>query len=173
MKKPLVIIINGVGGVGKDTICDIVGKYYKTMIVSTITDVKKAGSLIGWQGSKSLKDRGFLSDLKDLCTEYYDYPFKKAVSDYESFLNTHDDILFIYVREPQEIEKLRLYIKKDGRADICTLLIKSDRFSQSYGNHADDDVELYNYDYIFNNNCSIEELEDSFMEFFKGRIINE
>ena len=33
MKKPLIIIINGAGGVGKDTICDIVGKYYKTKVV--------------------------------------------------------------------------------------------------------------------------------------------
>ena len=35
-----IIIINGQGGVGKDTICDIVKKYYGVKIVSSIDMIK-------------------------------------------------------------------------------------------------------------------------------------
>ena len=31
-----VVIINGKGGVGKDFLCDIVGKYYKTKVISVV-----------------------------------------------------------------------------------------------------------------------------------------
>ena len=37
----LVIVINGSGGVGKDSICSIVGKHYSTMNISSVDPIKK------------------------------------------------------------------------------------------------------------------------------------
>ena len=62
--KRTVIIINGRGGVGKDSICEIVAKHYHTAIVSTIDDVKEAARCIGWEGGKEAKDRALLSASK-------------------------------------------------------------------------------------------------------------
>lgn len=162
-----VVLINGRGGSGKDTVCDIAGKHYKTYTYSTITDVKDAAWHIGWRGGKESKDRAFLSDLKDLCTKYYDHPFNKAVEMYECFVYSAYDVLFLHVREPEEIEKLRQYIKLDGRATVYTLLIQSDRTAGPLGNHADDDVENYDYDFTFQNNYPLDQLDKEFTEFFR------
>ena len=64
MKNKTVIVINGVGGVGKDTLCDIASKYYKVMNVSSVDPIKDAARILGWDGAKEPKDRKFLSDLK-------------------------------------------------------------------------------------------------------------
>ena len=81
-----VFIINGSGGVGKDTFVDLVDhnlshKYrYLTMNFSSVDKVKKVAEIIGWDVySKTEKDRKFLSDLKLLCTEYNDMPFNDIV----------------------------------------------------------------------------------------------
>ena len=37
--KKTVIIINGKGGVGKDTLCDFISKYYPTRKISSITPI--------------------------------------------------------------------------------------------------------------------------------------
>lgn len=168
IKEQMVIIINGRGGSGKDTVCEIVKNHYKTMVISAVDDVKKAAWCIGWDGGKELKDRAFLSALKDLCSQYYDFPFKQAVKMYEFFVRTHYDVLFIHIREPNEIERMRQYIKADGRTSVCTLLVTSERTEGIYGNHADDDVDGYDYDYVFHNDCPLEQLDEVFMGFFEG-----
>lgn len=166
--RQIVIIINGRGGVGKDTICDIVAKHHTAIKVSTITDVKKAAEYLGWEHGKEPKDRAFLSALKDLSTKYYNHPFKAAVAEYNAFVYLKRcEVLFVHVREPEEIRKLRMYIKKDGRADVYTLLIRSKRGAKEYGNHADDCVEEYGYDFYFDNDCGLEELDEVFMKKWK------
>ena len=49
--------------------------------------------------------------------------------------------------------------------------IRSNRIKDSYGNRADDDVEKYDYDMIFDNDCHIEELESEFMKFWTQEMI--
>lgn len=51
-----IIVINGAGGVGKDTLCDFASKYYKTMNVSSVDPIKEAAYILGWKGTKQLKD---------------------------------------------------------------------------------------------------------------------
>lgn len=167
-KKKTVIIINGRGGSGKDTICDVVGRHYKTFNISTIDEVKAAALCIGWNGGKEPKDRAFLSELKALSIKYYNHPFNQAVRMYNFFINSDFDILFIHVREPSEIEKLRRHIKFDGMASVYTLLVLSERATGIYGNHSDDEVEDYTYDYTFVNDCRLEQLDETFMTFFEG-----
>ena len=172
--KKTVIIINGRGGAGKDSICEIVAKFYHTAIVSTIDDVKRAARYIGWEGGKEPKDRAFLSDLKDLCSKYYDHPFKEAVNQYEQWLSEDCyDVLFVHVREPEEIEKLRKYIKDDGKVRVITLLIDTSILPTASGNHADDEVDNYDYDFIFTNDCDLDDLEYYFIKFWESKVIAE
>lgn len=72
-----VIIINGKGGVDKDTLCDIAAYYYLVKNVSTIDPFKEiARKYAGWNGEKDLKSRKFLSDLKQLFIDYNDTPMR-------------------------------------------------------------------------------------------------
>ena len=60
----VVIVINGAGGVGKDTLCELASLHFKVFNVSSITPIKEIASMCGWSGAKDDKSRKFLSDLK-------------------------------------------------------------------------------------------------------------
>ena len=56
MKKE-VVVINGTGGSGKDTFISKVSKYAKIYNFSSIDKVKEIATLVGWNGTKTEKDR--------------------------------------------------------------------------------------------------------------------
>ena len=58
-----VVIINGKGGVGKDTLCDIVSKKYCVSNVSSITPIKQIAQMGGWKGGKENKDRNTILNI--------------------------------------------------------------------------------------------------------------
>ena len=45
--KKLVMVINGAGGVGKDTLCEFAMKHFKVMNISSITPIKELAALAG------------------------------------------------------------------------------------------------------------------------------
>lgn len=164
-----VIIINGSGGVGKDTLCDIVGKHYCTMNISSIDPIKEIAYSNGWKGDKDAKSRKFLADLKRIFTEYNELPQKYLYNKYEEFLSNEKQILFVHIREPEEICKF----KKKIKCRCMTLLIRGRENTNCYWNNtADDNVENYNYDYFYVNNKKLEDVEKDFMEFFNFILIN-
>ena len=71
-----IFIINGSGGVGKDTFVELVSEFASIMNFSSVDKVKDIAKEIGWNGTKTEKDRKFLSDLKILTAEYCDMPFQ-------------------------------------------------------------------------------------------------
>ena len=162
MKKVL-LIINGPGGVGKDTLCDLGSKHFKVYNTSTIIPIKEIAKNCGWDGSKDDKSRRFLSDLKRLCVEYNDYPTKWGLERYKEFLLSDNEIMFLHIREPEEIRKFVLATNNEAK----TLLIRGgDRMKKSnYGNASDDCVEDYEYDYYFVNDKTLEEAEADFKVF--------
>lgn len=162
-----IIIINGQGGVGKDTICGIVNKHYSTKMVSSIDGIKAIAFYGEWDGKKDLKGRKLLSDIKLAFSEYNDLPFRKMVQEIKIFKNIrYEQILFIHVREPEEIKKL-----VSEYPEIKTLLITRGQNTSEFGNMADDNVLNYNYDFVFENNGKLENLENDFMEFFKSKML--
>lgn len=163
--KKIVIIINGVGGVGKDTLCGMAGRHFKVRNVSSITPIKKiAREYGGWNGEKDAKTRKFLADLKQLFVEYNDLPFAYLCDEYEKFIRSKDDILFVQIREGEEIEKFKNWI----RASCITLLItRSQNDKVSWGNSSDDNVKSFHYDYIFKNDSSLKDVEGEFCGFLK------
>lgn len=163
-----IIIINGQGGVGKDTICDIVKKHYKIKVVSSIDMIKAIATYGGWDKQKDIKGRKLLSDLKLAFSEYNNLPFKQMTHEINIFLKFRkEQILFIHVREPEEIKKL-----VSEYPEIKTLLIIRGERPLNFGNMSDDNVYDYNnYDFIFENNGELENLENDFMEFFEGKML--
>ena len=53
-------------------------------ILSTVDFVKEIAKKCGWKGEKDLKNRKFLSDLKDLLTNWNNVPFNKIVQQVKS-----------------------------------------------------------------------------------------
>lgn len=168
--KKLVIVINGAGGVGKDTLCSLAKSEFRIDNISSISPIKKIAKMCGWNGKKDDKSRKFLSDLKLLCVEYNDYPTVWAYNKYLSFLESEDDIMFVHIREPEEIAK---FVEKTGGAAKTLLVRGGERMKkQNYGNVSDDGVEAYDYDYYFLNDKSLDEAKREFIELLHS-IMNE
>ena len=169
MKKTF-IVINGQGGCGKDTICTIMSKYYNVKNISTVDPIKAIAKYAGWQGEKGDKARKMLADLKQVFIEYNDLPLNYVKEEMQKFSQDGNDIMFVHCREKEEIAK----IVNCATVHTITLLVKRlDKYFERkvYGNSADDDVENYNYDFIYcGNNETIEDLEKSFMEYFNTTI---
>ena len=166
--KKVAIVINGAGGVGKDTLCELVAKHIRVMNVSSITPIKEIAAECGWDGRKDDKSRKFLSDLKRLLVDYNDYPTVWASERYAEFLSSDDEVMFLQIREGEEIAK---FVRATG-GEAKTLLVRGgDRMTKSsYGNVSDDEVENYSYDYYFVNDKSLEEAEADFTALIKSII---
>ena len=167
----IVFIINGRGGVGKDTFVnfftEFAGEKY-VLNISTVDYVKQIARSIGWQGEKDNLSRKFLSDLKDMTTYWADKPFRDVTKKTECFFDElvaygveNLGFVFIHCREPKEIQRLKNNIKYP----VYSLLIRRVGH-ENLGNHADDEVENYKYDFIIENNGTLNELKSKAEEFY-------
>ena len=164
-----VIIINGSGGSGKDQLVKLISQQYKTTNISSVDKVKLAAEVLGWDGSKEETDRKFLSDLKLLSAEYCNHPFLYMYEKIRIFQNDDNDLLFLHIREPKEIQQVKLECIRLGV--ICkTLLINRKEVGIIKSNMADGNVENYNYDYIIHNDGTLGELLDKGLEVIKEEL---
>ena len=155
-----IVIINGTGGSGKDSFVEFVSKYNKVVNVSSVDKVKDIATLMGWDGGKTEKDRKFLSDLKKLATDYNEMPLRDMKEKVEKFKESDNEIMFLHIREPEEIQKA---------VDIfgaITLLIRREGHKTITSNYSDASVENYNYDYIITNS-TLEKLEEDAKNFYQ------
>lgn len=160
----VVIIINGRGGAGKDTLCELAAKHFKVQNISAITPIKEIARQYGWDGKKDSRSRRFLSDLKRVFVEYNDLPTKYLYEQYRAFLDGEEQVLFVHIREKEEIDKFKSRV--DTRC--YTLLIERNQAEvQEWGNVSDDEVENYPYDLRYNNDRSLEETEEAFASLLK------
>lgn len=157
---------NSVGGSGKDTWASLLNKYIPTYKYSIVDLPKEAAKVLGWDGGKTEKDRKFLSDVMDLSTEYNDAPFKDVLSIVTDFKNNlvEYDVLIIDMRDPKDIARA---VETFGAE---TILIRNPNVRKIESNHADQNVENYNYDYIIENDGTLEQL-DGAAEFFVRTVI--
>lgn len=166
-----VVIVNGKPGVGKTTFeklaRDILGEAF-CECRSTVDKVKEIAMYAGWNGEKDLKSRKFLSDLKDICTEYNDMPVTdiiKWLNMWEADLRYYNvsnqpHVLFIDDREPEHIQRLK------EKLDAITVLIRrpGDEDIET-SNHADEEVFNYDYDWTIYNNGDLEDFKDKTQAF--------
>ena len=169
MYKPKLLskiyVVNGAPGAGKDTFCKMVTKYHDeayTYTVSTVDTVKEIAEMLGWNGEKTPKDRKFLSDLKDVLTEWREIPIRECIDaiDYWEFelkqhwLNPEDvGVVFIMAREPSDIYVLTHLL---GAKSLIVRRTEAELAPTS--NHADKEVLNYDYDIEINNNGTLKEL---------------
>lgn len=120
--------------------------------------------MCGWDGTKTLKNREFLSNLKDLLTEWGDVPYKKIAKEITLFdysLNQFDidgdkGFVFVMCREPQEIQK---FVDRLGAKTVCVRREEAEK--EAVSNHADANVLDYEYDYYIDNNKDLAHLQNA------------
>ena len=175
MKLPLrIFVLNGQGCSGKDTFKNFIIDYDKelngTTRISTysiIDNIKFIAKSCGWTGYKDFRDRIFLHDLKVLLDKYNDYPYKTVKNFINKINNTTLNgqlicpYIFIDIREIKDLER----ICKDF--NCTTILIKRGTMI-NFGNDADDNVENWNYDYVVDNNGTLDDLKDSAITFWNS-----
>ena len=164
MKKKIVII-NGSGGVGKDTFVEFCEEFAKVKNISSVDKVKEAAKiLVGWNGDKDDKSRKLLVDLKQLSIEYNDYPTVYIKDESDQFLeNSEQEMMFVHIREISEIEKLKKLL------NAKTLLITSTRVAKITTNNSDANVDKYEYDYYISNDGTLDELKEKAKSFVQGQ----
>ena len=163
----VVFIINGKAGAGKDTFVDLVCKAYEDRVatpgyvgnISTVDRVKQAAIILGWNGKKDPLSRKFLADLKELSTNYNDFPTMSCCNFAEQSEKNHKlDILFIHCREPENITNIKNRLVSINRMTCFTLCVERDVEAVNT-NRADMSTEDYEYDYYIDNTRSLEDLE--------------
>lgn len=100
-----IFVINGSGGVGKDTFVRFVSEFYcrltnkQVINYSSVDEIKRIAKDIGWTGSKTERDRKFLCDLKLVVSEYNDLPFVAMREKVDAFkIRLRKCTLFTYKR---------------------------------------------------------------------------
>lgn len=158
MKARQVVIINGNGGVGKDTFIDVLKRItlygeVKIWNHSSIDKIKEIAKMIGWNGVKDEKSRKLLSDLKVLCDDYNNMTFEDMKKKVLEFNNSDASLLFLHIREPHNIEVAKKAF------DALTVLVVRDSVQKITSNASDEHVADYEYDFIVDNNSDINQLE--------------
>ena len=151
-----IIIINGSGGVGKDTFVEFCAKYCKVKNISSVDKVKEAAKVLtGWDGTKDEKSRKLLADLKELGIRYNDAPFRYIIESAKEFKESKDEeLMFVHIREIEEIEKVK---KATGAR---TLIVTNKNVALITSNESDKNVMKYEYDLRVKNDGTLEDLEE-------------
>lgn len=165
---PVICIINGAGGNGKDTFVDSVGRSVAAFNISSVDVVrhideeldKYLGDVIDQmtinpveeRKKKSNLYRKFLSDVKRAWEDYcdgptwsminsIDYLFRRQMRGYE-----RHDIIFLHIREPRNIDKMKALVEERYGAICLTLIVSGLVDPKFYDNDSDRFVENYEYD---------------------------
>lgn len=182
--KQKIFIINGTAGSGKTTFEEFcmatieIEKKQSVILDSIINPVKHIAIKNGWWDGeeKTPKIRKFLSDLKDILTEYDNIPMNELVKRMEDiFLSNQEvSIAFIDMREAADIEKFKeIY---SDIYDIKTVLVRRTgdvENAATASNHADADVFDYSYDITVFNYGDIDKLEETADLFVKTFILEQ
>lgn len=183
-----IIVINGKGGVGKDTLIELFKEYlkkdFKVWNISAITPIKMAASTyLAWDGGKTDKDRKFLSDLRALVEEYNDLPMEYLkTKTYDFYFDNpksdsdRDSVLFVHIREPRNISRYVQWVKHSSyfsKYQVVTLLVLGNNDSEiQHGNPSDDNVAEYQYDYTYLNDKSKTEAGFDFSVWLRDLVLN-
>lgn len=158
----MVIVVNGQGGSGKDSFvqaCKDARPDLRYQNLSIADFAKLVAKIFISDEVKTDAKRRLLSDLTDAFTRYDDVPFKSVCKAIEHpFCDT--DIHFVMARDPKDIQRF-----KDRYKAITILLQRGDY--RVYGNHADDSVFDFPYDYVIDNNGTIDELKETAKTFME------
>jgi hypothetical protein len=161
-----VILINGQGGSGKDTVVELVSSHLKNKYfiknMSTIDEIKIIARSMGWNNQKDEKGRQFLADLKQAWTNYNNGANEEVLktlyeyNTYESF-PPKDFVIFVHCREPEAITWFKEKLE-EHKISVCTLIVKRENITEFF-NDADQNVAKFDYDITLVNHGNLEDLE--------------
>ena len=192
-----IIVINGKGGVGKDTLIKAVRSMNEPHIEvyneSSIDPIRgmAARSFDGIENlseAAKVKDNAYrklLSDMKKAVDDYYmavhgikyteEYLYRCAcdfadgIGEYRN--SSEDSVLFVHIREPENIQSFVKRVRAQLDADIATLLVSSCRAKADYGNDSDNNVADYAYDFTYESNGGKNAERTRFRKFFLSEIM--
>ena len=194
-KYPIIVLINGAGGNGKDTFVEAVGKSCSASNLSTIQEVKDAADVLisvvdnydlavgptvcagKHKEEKTDQYRSFLHDIKMAWANFCDGPNTCILGHLQDIMaeqlsgNVAYDVIFVHVREPEEIEKLKTAITQKLGLICITILVKGLVDPSVYTNSGDAGVYNYNYDMTIINQLNRKELFELQATLFGERII--
>lgn len=169
-KDKRIFIINGMGGCGKDSFVERIQEYMgegRVRNFSSVDKVKQMAEFSGWGGAKTDKDRKYLSDLKALTDEYCDMSFKDIHRVVNEFYESNREVaLFIHIRESWNISRA---VAEFG---ANTILVRNNSVKDITTNKSDADVYNYEYDYIIDNNETLEDLTNKAIKFCKEHLFS-
>lgn len=178
-----VVIINGKPQSGKDTFCKYAqgycddGESANTLIISSVDPLKEMLTQLGWDGTKTDKIRDILMNMKQLWIQNQDGPTMFLFNNILEFHKTctgEDNIVFVHIREPEEIKKLvnALTGFESMGIDVISLLVIRKGGEDTPNQHAEtrmsDDEALinsYEYDVTINNDEDLIKLQELAAEF--------
>lgn len=178
-----VVIINGKPQSGKDTFCKYAQGYCdddesaNTLIISSVDPLKEMLTQLGWDGTKTDKIRDMLMDMKQLWVQNQDGPTMflfNNILEFHKACTGEDNIVFVHIREPEEIKKLVNALtgfESMGIDVISLLVIRKD--GEDTPNHpaetrrSDDEalINSYEYDVTINNDEDLIKLQELAAEF--------
>ena len=178
-----VVIINGKPQSGKDTFCKYAQGYCdddesaNTLIISSVDPLKEILTQLGWDGTKTDKIRDMLMDMKQLWVQNQDGPTMflfNNILEFHKACTGEDNIVFVHIREPEEIKKLvnALTGFESMGIDVISLLVirkgREDTPNQPAETRRSDDEALinsYEYDVTINNDEDLIKLQELAAEF--------
>lgn len=178
-----VVIINGKPQSGKDTFCKYAQGYCdddesaNTLIISSVDPLKEILTQLGWDGTKTDKIRDMLMDMKQLWVQNQDGPTMflfNNILEFHKACTGEDNIVFVHIREPEEIKKLvnALTGFESMGIDVISLLVirkgGEDTPNQPAETRRSDDETLinsYEYDVTINNDEDLIKLQELAAEF--------
>lgn len=178
-----VVIINGKPQSGKDTFCKYAQGYCdddesaNTLIISSVDPLKEMLMQLGWDDTKTDKIRDMLMDMKQLWVQNQDGPTMflfNNILEFHKACTGEDNIVFVHIREPEEIKKLvnALTGFESMGIDVISLLViregGEDTPNQPVETRRSDDEALinsYEYDVTINNDEDLIKLQELAAEF--------
>ena len=162
-----IVVINGVGGVGKSEFCKQSQEYskkrWKNVVVyevSTVDFVKLVAVYAGWNGEKDEKGRKLLYDIKEALTKYGDIPNKKVIEHVEKLEQMNGSathIVFVNCRQSYDITSFKnLVAETHPDWNVITLLIKNSNKSTNEVPELIEEVNKTKYDCTIDNTGDIE-----------------
>jgi len=171
-----IIIINGYPGSGKDEFINFVIKNFNdTYNVKNISSVEftknKLAELWNITDFKNPNVRNIISYLKNNSDSDDKYILNEIDKIYKlSILDNVNYLIFVHIREPN---KIKSFINElDSNTYIITTLFinRNIKLDNNIKNDSDLNVLNYKYDYIIDNNGTLEDLDLNTINFIKNII---
>lgn len=162
-KKPIVYILNGIAESGKDEFVLGLKSEYEVDNISSVDQIKKVATILGWNGKKDETSRKFLSDLKNLSTEFNNGPTNYM---FDCVKSSDAEICVLHVREIHEIEKLKNLFKYHQYIVRTIKIERQSKLSTHVPQNTGDlnALQPYAYDCVVSNNGTIEDLHEKSVE---------